>query len=137
MASKICTICDQLKDEDDFYFSYKKKYKMSECKECFRIRQKKYQKSNREAENKRKRNWVQKNRARYNNLAKQYYHNNLELARCQSSFSTYKRYLKNSGIDIKIERVPYKTMTLEFAKQRLQDIKKLWKAYKNAQKKTC
>jgi len=69
---KICSICKQYKNLDEFYFRNDTKSYRTECKECHLLIAKRYKDDNKERIAELKRNWYKKNRTRYLEKGKEY-----------------------------------------------------------------
>jgi hypothetical protein len=118
MIKKRCSKCKKKKPLDDFFFIRHGKYRMSECKKCFCQRSNVYYYENKDKCLELKRQWVEKNRKRFNKVHLEYQKRNSKKINLNSSITYWK---KKTGI--KLEKFKYGTATVSQLRKRLKSLK--------------
>jgi hypothetical protein len=94
---KVCTKCKSLKSESEFY-TLSSGYKMSECKECIKVRVEIYRKKNKEKNYETKRRYMKKRKKFFkkyaNEYAAKYYKLNREIISIKRKIHWAKKHKK-------------------------------------------
>jgi len=122
---KICSKCNIEKNISEFYFS-SPKYRMSECKECFKIRaQRRHNIPEIKEKNlKRRIEYYRNNTKHCHEMTRKWDQEHVEYTRLRARISYYKKQLKLKGVNIDTKREKYGTLTIQYLEQKLEKLRK-------------
>jgi len=125
MKKKICTQCKEEKFINDFYFVQSKKYRMSECKRCFKARKNNYYYENKEECNKTRMRWYRKNKKRSNEKSMLWHRNHREITNLRVRVCYYQKRL--TGVCLPFKKIRWGKNTVELLKFKIEVLRKMIK----------